>query len=594
MPATQILTICPIGQKHAQHGHTWRLTGIAALLGLKYCYDLQGIPMLRSTATLALLLCAASPALAQSTAERNALLTAPLPPEEAALKSHVMFLASDALKGREAGSPEFDIAANYVASQFYAAGLKPAGDEGGYLQKVPLISYKLDGIGAMAVQRAKSAPVALTAGKDFIASANPSQPEYSLTAPVVFVGYGIVGLGRDDYKGVDVKGKIVAYFGGAPSSLPGEEGAHFQNPAAKAEIARKRGAIGTITLESPLSAKTRPFATLAAYSTRARITWGNADGTGHIPAPGTPSLGMLSMAGAEKLFAGAKTPWATIAKAAAVDGATFKPFQLPGTITVAAKTAMTKLPSFNVAGMIEGSDPKLAGEVVVLSAHLDHIGTGQPDAKGDTINNGALDDAIGIASLIEEAKRFKTAAAKPRRSILFLAVTAEEKGLVGSDYFANNPTTKGTIVADVNLDMPIITYPFEDIVVYGANHSTLGPIVEKAAGEIGVKMSDDPLPGENIFVRSDHYNFVRKGVPSVFLWPGAGGPGRAAIDHFMKNHYHQPSDQIDQQPAINWRSGVRFVDVNYRIARAIADGDQRPQWNKGDFFGLTYEGPGAK
>ncbi len=550
--------------------------------------------MLRPTAPFALLLFAASPALAQTAAERNAVITAPLPADQAALKSHVMFLASDALKGREAGSPEFEIAANYVASQFYAAGLKPAGDDGGYLQKVPLVSYKLDGSGAMSIERGKAAPVALEAGKDFIAGANPEKPEYSVTAPVVFVGYGIVGLGRDDYKGVDVKGKIVAFFGGAPSSFPGEEGAHFQNPAAKAEIAKKHGAIGYITLESPLTAKTRPFAMYAAYANRPRVTWGNADGTGHIAAPGVPGLGLLSMAGAEKLFAGAKTPWTAIAKAAAVDGATFKAIQLPGTLTIATRTVLTPMPSFNVAGMIEGSDPKLAGEVVVLSAHLDHIGVGKPDAKGDTINNGALDDAIGTASLIEEAKRFKAAGTKPRRSILFLAVTAEEKGLVGSDYFANNPTIRNTIVADVNLDMPIITYPFEDIVVYGANHSTLGPIVAKAAAEIGVKMSDDPLPGENIFVRSDHYNFVRKGVPSVFLWPGAGGPGRAAIDHFMKNHYHQPSDQIDQQPAINWQSGVRFVDVNFRIANAIANGDAKPVWNKGDFFGLTYDGPGAK
>jgi Zn-dependent M28 family amino/carboxypeptidase len=570
------------------------LTGKASLLRLKYSCDFQGNPMLRPTAPLALLLVAASPALAQTAAERNAVITAPLPADQAALKSHVLFLASDALKGREAGTPEFEIAAQYVASQFYAAGLKPAGDEGGYLQKVPLVSYKLDGTGAMSIGRGKTAPVALVAGKDFIAAANPEKPEFSITAPVVFVGYGIVGLGRDDYKGVDVKGKIVAFFGGAPSSFPGEEGAHFQNPAAKAEIAKKHGAVGYITLESPLTAKTRPFAMYAAYVNRPRITWGNADGTGHLAAPGTPGLAMLSQAGAEKLFAGGKTAWPAIAKAAEVDGATFKAFELPGTVTIASKTVLTPLPSFNVAGLIEGSDPKLAGEVVVLSAHLDHIGVGRADAKGDTINNGALDDAIGIASLIEEAKRFKAAGTKPRRSILFLAVTAEEKGLVGSDYFANNPTVKGTIVADVNLDMPIITYPFEDIVVYGANHSTLGPIVAKAAAEIGVKMSDDPLPGENIFVRSDHYNFVRKGVPSVFLWPGAGGPGRAAIDHFMKNHYHQPSDQIDQQPALNWQSGVRFVDVNFRIANAIANGDQRPVWNKGDFFGVTYDGPGAK
>ncbi len=552
-----------------------------------------GVSMLRLTAPLALAVVLVGPALAQTAAEKNAVVNAELPADQAALKSHIMFLASDAIQGREAGSHEFDIAAQYVASQFYAAGLKPAGDDGAYLQKVPLVSYKLDGQGSMAIAR-KGATVSLVYGEDYIPGANPAKPSYTLTAPVVFVGYGIVGLGRDDYKGADVKGKVVAFFGGAPKSFPSEEGAHFSSPAAKGEIAMKRGAVGYIVLESPIPTR-RPFAAMAALASRPRFTWGEADGTGHIATPSTPGLGNLSLAGAAKLFEGAKTPWATIRKQAEVDGATFKPVALPGTLTFTVKTALTPVTSYNVVGLLPGSDPALSKEVVVLSGHLDHIGVGRPDKNGDTINNGALDDAVGIASLIEEAKRFKAAGTKPRRSILFLAVTAEEKGLLGSDYYAHHLTVpKGSIVADVNLDMPIITYKFEDIVVYGAEHSTLGPIAAKAAAEIGVKMSDDPLPGENIFVRSDHYNFVKQGVPSVFLWPGAGGPGRAAIDDFMKNHYHQPSDQIDQQPAIDWESGVRFVDVNYRIARAIADGDQRPLWNKGDFFGLQFDGPGAK
>jgi Zn-dependent M28 family amino/carboxypeptidase len=563
--------------------------------------------MLRTTTPLALALMLAMPAYAQSTstpaapipatptaAERNAVVNAPLPADQAALKSHVMFLASDAMRGREAGSPEFNIAAQYVASQFYAAGLKPAGDDGGYLQSVPLVSYKLDAPGTMAMFRKGGAPAALEYGKDFISSANPETPQFAFTAPVVFVGYGITGQGRDDYKGVNVKGKIVAFFSGAPASFPGEVAAHFSGGGAKAEIAARHGAIGYVLLESPRKGG-RGFAFYAGAGTRPRFTWGNADGTGHIAAPGVPQVGMLSLAGAEKLFAGAKQKWADIAKAAEADDAVFKPEALPTMLSGTAKTTLTPVQSYNVAGMIPGSDPTLTKEIVVLSAHLDHIGVGRPDKTGDTINNGALDDAVGIASLIEEAKRFKTAETKPRRTILFLAVTAEEKGLIGSDYFANHPTVPANaIVADVNLDMPIITYKFQDIVVYGASHSTLGPIVERAGKAIGVPLSDDPLPGENIFVRSDHYNFVRKGVPSVFLWPGAGGPGRAAIDDFMKNHYHQPSDEVGQLPAIDWESGVRFVDVNYRIAREIADGDQRPVWNKGDFFGLTYEGPGAK
>ena len=229
----------------------------------------------------------------------------------------------------------------------------------------------------------------------------------------------------------------------------------------------------------------------------------------------------------------------------------------------------------------------------MLSAHLDHLGVGTPDAKGDAIYNGAEDNAVGIAALIEEARRFKASGKPPRRSILFLAVTAEEKGLVGSDYFAKHPTVPiQSIVADVNLDMPILSYAFEDMTVFGADRSTLGPIVAQAVGTLGVTMSPDPDPAQGIFVRSDHYRFVQQGVPAVFLWPGQKGPGKAATADFFAHRYHQPSDDLAQP--IDWRQGIRFVDANYAIARAIADGDARPRWNKGDFFGLLYHGYGAR
>ena len=196
---------------------------------------------------------------------------------------------------------------------------------------------------------------------------------------------------------------------------------------------------------------------------------------------------------------------------------------------------------------------------------------------------------MGIASLIEEARRFQGDAKRPRRTVLFLAVTAEEKGLIGSDYFANHPTEPlGNIVADINLDMPILTYRFEDMIVFGANRSTLGPIVRGAAASVGVTMSPDPLPEQGLFVRSDHFRFVEKGVPSVFLWPGQKGPGKAAYDAFFLSNYHKPSDDLSQP--IDWSQGPRFVGVNYAIARAVADSDERPVWNKGDYFGTLFKG----
>ena len=524
----------------------------------------------------------------------NERVNAPLPADQAAMMAHVMFLASDAMRGREAGSPEFDIAAQYVAAQFYAAGLRPGGDEGGYLQKVPLIGARLADKGNFVWTPAGGQPQTLVFGQDFVPSPNAAKAETSLNAPVVFVGYGIVApdYKRDDYRGVDVKGKIVAFVGGVPGNYDGEEHAFFAGVPTKARIAAEHGAIAAIQIESPRGSRGNfPVAALARSWDRERVTWANGKRTGG--ADGVPVLGTLSTAAAARMFAGARIGWDQVRKAADSDDAAFKPVALNGVLSVAIKTEMRPMPSSNVIGMIPGSDPKLKDEIVILSAHLDHIGVGRPDKTGDTINNGAEDNAIGIASLIEEAKRFAASGKPPRRTVMFLAVTAEEKGLVGSDYFANNPTVPlKSIVADVNLDMPLITYPFEDMVVFGAQRSTLGPIVERAVASVGVSMSPDPMPEQGIFVRSDHFRFVQKGIPSVFLWPGEKGAGKAAWDDFMANHYHQPSDEISQP--LDWAQGVRFVTVNYTIAREIADNDERPRWNKGDYFGTYFGGYGAK
>ena len=526
---------------------------------------------------------------------------APLPPAEAAIKAHVMFLASDAMRGREAGSPEFDIAAQYVASRFFAAGLKPGGDDGEYLQHVPLVTYKAAGQGDFVWTGADGAPQTLVFGEDFVPGANPARAETSVSAPVVFVGYGVVApqYGEHDYQGVDVRGKIVAYFGGAPTRFGGEERAFFGSGATKAQTAAAKGAIGVLTLETPRApaggARGPGFARMVRYYDNPRMTWATPDGVGD--ASGAPVLGTISQAGAAKLFAGAKTSWTSVSAEVAKDAPRFRAIPLKGSLAAVTKTSFTPAASSNVVGMIPGSDPVLAKQVVVLSAHLDHLGVRSAgldaDGGGDRINNGALDNAIGIASLIEEARRFTAGGQPPKRTIMFLAVTGEEKGLVGSDYFTSHPTVPlESIVADVNLDMPILTYRFEDMIVFGAERSTIGPIVRDAVSAIGVTLSPDPMPQEGIFVRSDHFRFVQKGIPSVFLWPGQKGPGKAAVEHFMTTNYHKPSDDLSQP--ILWDQGVRFVDVNYRIARAIADGAERPVWNKGDYFGARYHGPMAR
>jgi Zn-dependent M28 family amino/carboxypeptidase len=549
--------------------------------------------MIRTFGALAALTLAASAPAQTATpdAQANAVLNRALPADQAAMKAHVMFLASDAMKGREAGSPEFDIAAQYVAAQFYAAGLRPAGDAGGYLQRVPLVVYKAADQGAMSWTAPGGKAQPLVFGEDYIPAANPARAETQVSAPVVFAGRGIVApqYGVDDYAGVDARGKIVAIFAGSPTTFAGEERSYFASAATKAQIAAAHGAIGIVMLDSPRpAARQRPFS--ANGYANPRTTWAMPDGTGTSPAATTPVLGTLSQAGAARVFGAAA--WDRIAAQAKADKPVYTPMPLAGTLSATTHTVFTPGASSNVVGIVPGVDPVLAKEVVILSAHLDHIGVSAGSA-GDRINNGALDNAIGIASLIEEAKRFTASGKPPRRTVMFLAVTGEEKGLIGSSYFVDHPTVPlADIVADVNLDMPVLLYKFEDMIAFGADRSTLGPIVRRAVNGVGVGLSPDPMPEQGFFTRSDHFNFVRKGIPSVFLWPGIKGAGKAPFEDFLANRYHRPGDDLTQP--ILWDQGVRFVSTNYAIAREIADGDRRPVWNKGDYFGTTYKGPMAR
>jgi len=512
-------------------------------------------------------------------------------PDEAQLRAHVRFLASDAMKGREAGKPEYDIAAAYVAAQFEALGLKPAGGGDNYLQPVPLVTYRAADEGKVALVRGNT-PTPLIFGVDYLPGASPLAPELLRDAPLVFVGFGVVApeFRRDDYAGLDVRGKIVVMLAGAPATLPTEERAHYGNTTTKRKLAADRGAIGLLTVYTPTRQKISPFARAVRNWRSLGATWAHADGAPEFAGGSAPNLATLSPAGAQKLFAG--LPGGADAIMAAAEGKTADPKRgrLAVSARVALKTEIARVPSSNVAGLLEGSDPKLKSEIVVLSAHLDHVGI-CPEVKGDTICNGAMDNAVGIASMIEVARGFR-ASQPPKRSVLFLAVTAEEKGLVGADYFAQNPTVaKSALVADVNLDMPIITYDFVDVVAFGAERSTIGAAVTRAGAPMGVALVPDPEPEQGIFTRSDHYRFVQQGVPSVFLVTGPGGAGKDATAVFEKDHYHQPSD--DMSVPIRWDAGAKFVSLNLAIARDLADSPERPRWKANDFFGKLYNGFGA-
>jgi Zn-dependent M28 family amino/carboxypeptidase len=235
--------------------------------------------------------------------------------------------------------------------------------------------------------------------------------------------------------------------------------------------------------------------------------------------------------------------------------------------------------------VLPGTDPALANEYVLLMGHLDHVGVGQ--GEGDQIHNGALDNATGIATLLEVARQMSQAGHRPRRPILFAAVTAEEKGLLGAEYLAHNPVVgNGRVVGVVNLDMPVLLYNFTDVIAFGAEHSTLGPIVQRAGARMNVALSPDPLPQEGLFTRSDHYRFVQRGIPSVFLMTGFAGEGQQRFTEFLRTNYHSPRDDISQP--INWQAGARFAQINYLIASEIANAPEAPRWYRDSFFGSTF------
>ncbi|HVJ01294.1 MAG TPA: M20/M25/M40 family metallo-hydrolase [Sphingomonas sp.] len=532
-------------------------------------------------ALLALLACAL-PAQAQTA----------LPPDQAAIKAHVQFLASDALRGREAGTPDHDRAAEYVAAQMLAAGLRPAGEDGSWFQRVRLTRYQAADKPSWTLTRGDGA-IPLQFGVDFITAAVPATPDFAASGEIVFAGYGLVYPAEqiDDYRGLDVRGKIVAILGGLPADLTGDVAAHLADDEQKARFAEARGAKAVIVLESAERRAEMPFESIVPFWNYPRWGWAGPDGRANMIAPGAPVVGYMGQTGAEKLFAGSAIRWRDVL-AAERHGTPMPHGVLPGTLAVSTKTNVSLRQSRNVIGLLPGSDPALAGQYLVLSAHLDHVGVGQP-VRGDSIYNGAMDNAVGVAMVIEAARALQASGKRPRRSILFVALTAEEKGLIGSDYFAHHPTVpQGALVANVNLDMPILTYKLHDLVILGGERSSLGPALTAAAATEGLATVPDPEPEEMFFVRSDHYSFVQSGIPAVSVDTGPGGEGAAAQRLFLDNHYHKPSDDLSLP--FDWGSAAKYLRVITAGARAIADAPERPRWNRGDFFGVQFKGYGAE
>jgi Zn-dependent M28 family amino/carboxypeptidase len=494
-------------------------------------------------------------------------------------RSHVAFLADDLLEGRDAGSKGYELGAHYVATQFEGLGLKPGGDAGWY-QQVPFLQHKLSGDSARVTVGGRS----FANRAEVLVAPSPVGGPQTVEGPVVFVGYGIdsPSLGMNDYKGLNVKGRIVAMLGGTPKGLPSDVAAHTNSD--KRRMAAANGAAGIIMLRSAEEATRRPWARMAEGANAPALTWLGADDQPYSAAPGIRARASFDTAAAEALFAGAPRSFAQI-QAEASKGARIKGFALKQPVRIEQNSDVVRTTSPNVLGIIPGSDPALAGEYVLLMAHLDGLGVHQAEGEDD-IHNGAMDNATGVATLLEVARAMQLPGNQPKRSILLAAVTAEEDGLLGAQYLARNPVLKGgKVVGVVNLDMPVLLYDFQDVIAFGAEHSTMGPIVERAAAKIGITLTPDPLPQEGLFTRSDHYRFVQEGIPAVFLMTGFKNGGQEKFTGFLATDYHKPTD--DLKLPFDWKAGAKFAQINYLIASEIANAAEAPRWYSDSFFGKT-------
>jgi len=409
----------------------------------------------------------------------------------------------------------------------------------------------------------------------------PADVAQRVDAPAVFVGYGLVipEMGIDDLKGQDLKGRIAVFLTGGPKAIPGPMKAHYSHTRQRWQALRRAGAVGMAAISNPKSMDI-PWSrsTLARLQPAMSLADAKLD-----DAAGMKISLRINPAQADKFLAGTGHTMTQLLALADADQPLPR-FPLTGSIRARIAVAKSKVTSVNVAAILPGSDPKLSQEYVVVSAHLDHLGIGQP-INGDKIYNGAMDNASGVASLLEVAQSLKAAARPASRSILFLAVTGEEKGLQGSRYFANHPTVPGSaLVADLNVDMFLPIHALRTVRVFGIDESSLGEDIRAVCSALGVGVQPDPQPDRNIFIRSDQYSFIRQGVPSLFFGFGyePGSPEDQLQKDWLKNRYHAPSDDLDQP--VDKAAAAQFNQILVALAQRVANSPARPSWKPDSFF----------
>lgn len=503
------------------------------------------------------------------------------------MKTDLNFLASDLLEGRGTGQRGGDVAAAYIAAQFEIAGLKPAGENGTYMQKVPLNGVTAQPESSLKISGANGEPIQLKYLDDFVANPLSQNAEENISGPLVFVGYGITApeFGWNDYAGIDAHGKIVlALVNDPPSTDPkffgGKAMTYYGRWTYKYEEAARQGAAGILLIHNT---------DMASYGWNV-VRNSNSGEQAYLANP--PGQYALPMAGwitediAKKVAAAAGTDLNALFDKAKTKG--FKPMELPLKMEGKIIAKVRPLNTQNVIGVLEGSDPKLKDEAIVYSAHYDHLGIGVP-VDGDNIYNGALDNASGTALLIELARVFGAAPVKPPRSVIFLSVTGEERGLKGSQYYGLHPSipAKQTMI-NLNYDGVSMLGETTDVVMTGAERTSVFPMVQEITQAMNLKIVPEEHPEAGYYYRSDHFSMARVGVPAFSLDLGnsiVGKPadyGEKMYKEYNEKHYHQPSDEVD--PKWDYTGAKELARLGVYIGWRVAEMQGTTGWRPGDEF----------
>lgn len=511
-----------------------------------------------------------------------------------AIRSHVEFLASDLLEGRGAASRGYDIAAAYVAANFRQSGLLPSGDEGTYYQHVPLLEATPVLPGSSAELLIDGQSHRFEYGMDYLPSADFVSASSTLSAPLVFAGFGIQApeLDHDDFADIDVNGRIAVIFTGAPARFPHDQRAYYSWLEGKFATLVEHGAVGVLLIDSPQEARRAPWERKVAASWTPQLRW--IDETG-APANAFAQLKLrfsFAHGAAARLFENAERDFESVLSAA--EAGEVQRFDLPGLLTLSATTGLRRTQSANVLAVLPGTDPALKDQYIVVTAHVDHLGRGA-SVDGDSIYNGAHDNALGVGILLEMVRALSASGTKPRRSILFAAVTGTEKGLIGSDYLAAHPPVPiENIVANLNIDMPLTLTPTTDLTACGTEQSSLGATARAAAAAHGYRLSAEPPDDLPSLVRSDHFSFVRRGVPAIAIAGGyeardASIDAAALREQFIRERYHQPSDEADRP--IDYAGAADLARVNLRIVWDVANASSPPRWKAKGFLRSKFPTP---